>query len=372
MAVVSDVSAIPVAVGVAPLEDGGIAPYVSNHDVVDTRERMLIRVRTEEGITGWGEILATMQSPEATKAIVDSVIAPELVGRSTSEMRDFVDSFYYPYVTVDPYLGGVEMALWDAHGKELGAPIHELLGGKVREQVPMAYCLGILDPDESAKYAERARREGFSTLKTKAGHDWRKDVERLAAMYDAVDGELQFRLDPNQGWTTEEAVRVAATLEDAGIYLQYLEQPSRVDTFGSYRELRSRIQTPLAVNEDMYYRYNLHHLIKADAIDVAVIDVVPAGGITRVRELAALADHAGVSVAHHNGFDLGIKTAAVLQTVATTPAIDLAPDTVYYAWEDHVLETPIDVSDGVMQVPNEPGLGVTVDEDAVERLRIDR
>jgi L-alanine-DL-glutamate epimerase-like enolase superfamily enzyme len=372
MAIVSDVEAIPVSIGVRPLEDGGIAPYVSNHDVVHSRDRMLIRVSTEAGTTGWGEFLVTMESPTATKAVIDSVIAPELIGRSTREIRDFVESFYYPYVTVDPYLGGVEMALWDAFGKELGVPVHQLLGGAVREEVPVAYCLGILDAEESAKYAERAQREGFSTLKTKAGRDWREDVERLAAMYDAVDGEMEFRLDPNQGWSPEETTRVASMLEDAGIYLQYLEQPQRVDTYGTYRELRSRIKTPLAVNEDTYSRYNLHHLIKADAIDVAVVDLVPAGGIMRTRELAGLADHAGVSVAHHNGFDLGIKTAAVLQTIATTPAIDLAPDSVYYAWDDHVLQSPLAVTDGSMTVPDGPGLGITVDEDAVERFRTDR
>lgn len=371
MGCVRDVEAIPVEVGIRPLEDGGIAPYVSNHDVVHARERMLIRVETEGGTVGWGEFLVTMESPSATKAIVEEVIAPELVGRDSANLRDFVEGFYYPYVTVAPFLGGVEMALWDIQGKELGVPVHELLGGPVREEIPVAYCLGILDPEEAATHAARAQDQGFSVLKTKAGHDWRTDVDRVAAMHDAVDGEMDFRLDPNQGWSPEETVRVAATLEESGIYLQYLEQPERVDTYGSYGQLRSRTRTPLAVNEDTYVQYNLHHLIKADAIDVAVVDIVPSAGILRTRELAGLASHAGISVSHHSGFDLGIKSAAVLQTVATTPAIDLAPDSVYYAWEDYVLDEPLPVTDGTMTVPDDPGLGVSVDERAVERHRIE-
>jgi len=371
MGVIADVRAVPVELDLRSLEDGGLAPYVSNHDIVESRERMLVRVETEDGTTGWGEFLVTMESAAVTKSVVENVIAPELVGRETTEIRDFVESFYYPYVTVDPYLGGVEMALWDALGKELGVPVYQLLGGAVREEVPVAYCLGILGPDESARYAERARRQGFSTLKTKAGPDWREDIDRIAAMHDAVDGELEFRLDPNQGWSPEETVRVAATLEDAGIYLQYLEQPQRAGSYGPYRELRSRTQTPLAVNEDTYSRFNLHHLIKADAIDVAVVDIVPGGGILRTRELAALATHADISVSHHSGMDFGIKTAAMLQTVATTPAIDLASDSVYYAWADDLLEEPLDVSDGAMTVPEGPGLGVEVDEDRVEHHRID-
>lgn len=372
MGVITDVEAIPVEIGVKPLEEGGIAPYVSNHDVVHSRKRILIRVDTDEGVTGWGEFLVTMESVTATKAIVDAVITPELVGRSTMEIRDFIESFYFPYTRIYPFLGGVEMALWDAFGKELGVPVHQLLGGMVREEIPLAYCLGILDPEESATYAQRAYKRGFDTLKTKAGHDWREDTERIAAMYDAVDGNMELRLDPNQGWTPEETVRVAATLEDAGIYLQYLEQPLRVDTSGTYQKLRSRVQTPLAVNEDTYFRYNLQQLVKTDAIDVAVVDIVPGGGILRTRELAALASHAGLSVAHHNGFDLGIKTAAVLQTIAATPAINLAPDSVYYAWENHVLESPLKVSEGTMTVPTDPGLGISVSDEKVDRFRTDK
>lgn len=371
MGVITDVEAIPVEIGVKSLEEGGIAPYVSNHDVVHSRERILIRVDTDGGVTGWGEFLVTMESTAATKAVVDEVIAPELVGRSTTEIRDFVESFYFPYTRIYPFLGGVEMALWDAFGKELGVPVHRLLGGKVREEIPVACCLGILDPEESAKYAERGYRDGFRTLKTKAGHDWQEDIERIAAMYDAVDGNMEFRLDPNQGWSPDETVRVAATLEDAGVYLQYLEQPLRVDTSGTYQKLRSRIRTPLAVNEDTYFRYNLQQLVKTDAIDVAVVDIVPGGGILRTRELAAIASHAGLSVSHHNGFDLGIKTAAVLQTIAATPAINMAPDSVYYAWEDHVLESPLPVTDGTMTVPDAPGLGISVSESQVDRFRID-
>jgi len=372
MSVVTDLEAVPVEVGIEPLEEGGIAPYVSNHDAIASRERMLVRLETDSGTTGWGELLVTMESPAATKAVVDSVVAPELVGRDVGAIREFVESFYFPYTDVDAVLGGVETAMWDALGRELGVPVGQLLGGRCRESVPVAFCLGILEPEASAEHAARARAAGFETLKTKAGPDWETDVDRLVAMDEAVDGDLAFRLDPNQGWSFGETVRAVGALEAAGVRLQYLEQPIRVETFGTYATLRSRVGTPIAVNEDTYHRYHLSRLVAADAIDVAAIDLVPAGGILRAREQAAVAGHAGVSVTHHCGFDLGIKTAAVLQTVAATPAIDLAPDSTYYAWADHVLEDPLAVTDGEIAVPDGPGLGVEVDTEAVERLRTDR
>lgn len=369
---IASVEAIPVEVGVKPLEEAyGLAPYRSNHDSVEKRDRMLVRVETEDGIVGWGEMLVAMRSPEATKAIIDHVIAPELVGREVDGIRKFIESFYFPYTRIHPYLGAVEMAMWDALGKQLDVPLSTLLGGRLDDEVPVAYCLGILDPERSGEQARFAAEEGFSALKTKAGPDWRADVERIRAMHDAVDGELDFRLDPNQGWSFEAAVRAGAALEDAGVYLQYLEQPCRIDTYGTYETLRNRLRTPLAVNEDTYFERNFSHLLRREAVDVGVIDLIPAGGILRAQELAANAAEAGVSLSHHCGFDLGIKTAAMLHLVAATPAIDLPPDSVYYAWDEYLLEEPFELSDGAYSVPTEPGLGITVDEGTVERLRTD-
>lgn len=369
---VTNIDTIPVAMDVSPLEsEFGLAPYVSNHASVESVTRMLIRIDTDEGVVGWGEMLVAMKSAAVTRAVIEDVIAPELIGRKLESIRGFIEEFYFPYVKVRPFLGAVETALWDALGTKLGVPVHQLLGGTIRERVPIAFCLGILDPDAASKHASWAADGGFSTVKTKAGPDWQSDVERLCAMHEAVNGELEFRLDPNQGWTVEDSVRAATRLEDEGVLLQYLEQPVRIDTYGTYAKLRERLRTPIAVNEDTYFPRNLRYLLTADAIDVAVVDLVPAGGILAVREQAALAASAGVSVSHHCGFDLGIKTAAMLHAVGSTPAINLPPDSVYYAWADHIIEEPFEVDDGALAVPDGPGLGVTVDEAKIEQYRTD-
>jgi L-alanine-DL-glutamate epimerase-like enolase superfamily enzyme len=367
-----DVDVVPVRMPIKPKEeDLGLAPYVSNHGYVTDRDRVLVRIETANGVVGWGEMLAAMASPGATVAVIENVVAPELVGHPVDEIRSFVESFYHPYVKIDPFLGAVEMAMWDALGQERGESISTMFGGQVRESVDVAYCIGILDPEDSREHARRALEHGFSTLKTKAGHDWRVDVERMVAMDDEADGQLDLRLDPNQGWNYEDAVRVGARLEDEGVYLQYLEQPVRYEAHGTYKRLRERLRQPIAVNEDTYFAHHLHHLVREDAIDVACVDIVPAGGMLRAKDQAAVAADAGVSVSHHNGFDLGIKQAAVLHTVATTPGINLAPDSVYYAWDDHLLADPLPVENGAMPVPEGPGLGVEVDEAKVERYRTD-
>lgn len=367
------VEAIPIRMGVASLEtDLGLAPYVSNHDSVESVDRVLIRIETTTGELGWGEMLVALKSYQVTQTVIEKVIAPELEGVSISEARGVLEDFYYPYVRLDPFLGAVSTAIWDLLGKQFGAPISDLLGGTVNDVVPIAFCLGIMDPESAGEHAVEAKNAGFTRLKTKAGPDWKADVERLVAMDRAVNGALEFRLDPNQGWTTTEAVRALSQLEEQGILLEYIEQPLRTETPGSFASLRSRTTTPIAVNEDTYFRGNLATLLQEDAIDVAVIDLVPTGGLTAARNQAAEASAAGISVSHHCGFDLGIKTAAVLHLAASTPAIDLPPDSVYYGWEDYLLKKPLELQDGAYPVPDEPGLGVAIAENKLEQYRLDK
>jgi len=367
---ITDIEAIPVEIDVAPLtEEFGVAPYVAGHTTVETTSRLVIRVETDENIVGWGE---TTTEPEPTVAmrLVETVIEPELIGRNVWEIEDVLEAFGYQYVRVTPYLGGVEMALWDALGKRLGVPIHQLLGGKQTDDLAVAYCVGILDPERSAEQARWAQDQGFDVVKTKGGLDMDHDVERIVAMDEAVDGQLQFRLDGNQTMNFEEATAVAARLEDEGVYLQYFEQPIRIDNVGGYKRFRQRHRTPIAVNEDAYHERNVFQLVREDAIDAVVVDMVPIGGLLATKKLMGLCDDAGISVAHHSAFDLGIKTAAVLQFAATSSTMELPPDRVNYALEADVVEERFEISEGRMAVPDSPGLGVSVSEANVREHRV--
>ncbi|WP_248518113.1 mandelate racemase/muconate lactonizing enzyme family protein [Salinarchaeum laminariae] len=385
---ITDVAATPVSVPLSPIEDGGIAPYRTNHGELYEMDRILVRVDTDEGYTGWGEVRSFL-SPEATVSVIEDGVAPMVVGQSPFELERFRRQVFIEYTNANMFFAPVETACWDIVGKALDRPVYELLGGwtanhqtnmRHREHVAQdddagsvefAYALGIFPPEESRQYARRALEEGYSVLKTKAGRDWQTDVERIVEMHDEVDGRLEFRIDPNQGWTTEDAVRLAAKLQDAGVYLQYIEQPIRVDTHGSLESLRNRTAQPIAANEDTYIPRNLRQMIDRSAIDAAVVDITPAGGIAGVRHLAGIAEDGGISVAHHCAFDLGIRTAAILHTVHSTPAINLPSDTAYFGWEADVIEDPFEIENGSIRVPDEPGLGITIDQDTIDRYRID-
>ena len=366
---ITSVEATPVRVDIEPrTEPFGVAPYVAGYMTFEEILRLVVRIETEDGVVGWGETTVGPEPTLATTAI-EEVVAPAAVGRPVWQVESFLDSFDYPYVQIRPYVAGVEMAMWDALGKTKGLSLHQLLGGKRVDELPVAYCLGITDPEEAVAQARWARDRGFEVIKTKGGLDVNDDVERLVAMNEAVGHEIEFRLDGNQTMSFGEAVETGARLEDEGVYLQYFEQPLRTDTVGGYARLRQRLRTPIGVNEDTYHEYNLFELVREDAIDAAVVDMVPVGGLLPTKKLMGVADAANLSVAHHASFDLGIKTAAVLHFVAASPVMDLPPDRVNYSLSDDVVEDRFEVSEGRMTVPEGPGLGVSVDREAVEELR---
>ncbi|RYJ19450.1 N-acylamino acid racemase [Halogeometricum borinquense] len=390
---ITDIEAFAVNIPLVPFEDGGIAPYVTNHNSLTDMDRVLVRVDTDEGISGWGEVRVFL-TPAATVSIIEDGIRPLVVGQSPFELEALRRQVFVEYANADMFFAPVEVACWDIVGQSLDKPVYELLGGwtapsqtntRHREhqgdysneddygndhEIEVAYCLGILSPEQSRQRAAEVLNEGYSVLKTKAGRDWTEDVARIEAMHDEVDGELSFRLDPNQGWTIDQAIRVGSKLADAGIYLQYMEQPIRVDAHDSLAGLKRQTRQPIGPNEDTYIPHNLRRLVAAGAIDVAVLDLTPAGGITGLRQQAAIAADAGIPAVHHCAFDLGIRTAAILHAVHGIPGFSLPPDSVYYGWEDDVIADPFNVADGTLRVPQDSGLGIEIDRDRIEEYRI--
>jgi L-alanine-DL-glutamate epimerase-like enolase superfamily enzyme len=188
---IAEVTATTVDVPLMDLDETlGIGPYVTNHGQVDSMERVLVRVDTDEGITGWGE-MRTFLSAAATEAIIEDGIAPLIEGQSPFELERLRRQVFIEYTNIELFFAAVETACWDIVGKSLAKPMYELLGGWTAPQqtaalnadaagsgsgtdheVEFAFCLGILPPEESRVKAREALDTGFSVLKTKAGRDW--------------------------------------------------------------------------------------------------------------------------------------------------------------------------------------------------------
>jgi L-alanine-DL-glutamate epimerase-like enolase superfamily enzyme len=340
-----------------------IAPYQSRYRATSAKECILVRLETDTGLVGWGE------TPEdwLTKTFEG---APEDQMRGQVLGRDPFDlERWYAENTLGSYLAsGVEMALWDIIGKATKQPLYRLLGGAVRKKIELAACMGIRPYDEAKSIARGYLEAGFSTLKTKAGRRPEEDLEMVRGIRDGVGDELKLRIDPNQGYAPEIAFPLARDLEKYN--LEYFEQPMPQANIAEAARLRRRTRTPIALNESVTTTEVTLQILELHAADVLLPDTYQCGGILAVKKLAALCEAAGVPCVFHCAHDLGLKTAAMLHVVASTPNFPLANDCTYYGLVDDICTPLHKIQRGHMEVPEGPGLGVNVDDAKVAKFRI--
>jgi L-alanine-DL-glutamate epimerase-like enolase superfamily enzyme len=341
-----------------------IAPYQSRYRATSAKEALLVRLETDTGLVGWGETPVDWihKSFEG---------APEELLRSRALGRDPFDleTWYAAANDLGPFLASaVEMALWDVMGKAVGQPLYRLLGGAVRKQVELAACMGIRPYDEAKAIARQYVEMGFSTLKTKAGRRAEEDLEMVRGIRDGVGDRLKLRIDPNQGYAPEVAFPLARDLEK--YHLEYFEQPMPQALLADAARLRRRTRTPIALNESVTTPEVVLQILQLGAADVLLPDTYQCFGILGVKKVAALAEAAGVPCVFHCAHDLGLKTAAMLHVVASSPGFTLANDCTYYGLEDDIITPLHRIERGFMAVPEGPGLGVTVDETKLARYRI--
>lgn len=367
---ITDIQMYPVKIAVKPIEVGGIAPYKGSKDAAGTSSvtSAIYKVTTDEGIVGWGEMNMIL-SLRLTRTIMEDVLKPVVVGQdpfNINGMKKRINSLYNPDINMLHFFSGVEIALWDIMGRATSKPIYELLGGSVRTSAPIAYAMGIMGEKQTVSKVEQIKREGFKTIKTKGGLDLVYDIDRAKTMRRIAGDDINIRVDMNQAYSFTDAICYLNGIQD--YRLQYVEQPIPVNCLEDYRMLRQRSAVPIAINEDCYIPGGLFAAIKRNAIDAGVVDMESIGGISELVKLAHVAEAANLPLAHHCAWDMGIKTAAIVHCVCALDAFKLPMDSTYPAHSEDVLQTTVEIKDGCYVLPNGNGLGVEVDEKAVERL----
>lgn len=363
-----DVEFFPVKAKVRPIEEGGIAPYRGSRDGgagTSVVTSALYKVRTDEGIDGWGEMNMIL-SLCLTRAIFHDVLRPALIGSDPFDRNRImgrIESLYNPDINMLHFASGVEMALWDIMGKATGRPVYQLLGGAARLEAPIAYAMGMMDDVQTAQKLEQIRREGYRAVKTKGGCDVAWDIRRAHRMRELAGEEMAIRVDMNQSYSLTQAAAYLSAVKDCR--LEYVEQPLCVNALEDYRALRLRAQVPIAINEDCYLPGGLFRALRMGAVDAAVVDMESLGGIWETVKLAHIAQAANVPLAHHCAWDMGIKTAAIIHAVCALPAFSLPMDSTYPSHAQDPLRTSLAIRNGAYQLPRGPGLGIDVDEEKV-------
>jgi D-galactarolactone cycloisomerase len=351
-----------------------------------TRTATLVRVETADGTVGWGEAFAP---PRSVARLIEETIADPIVGTDPIVAESLAERVYTGDIGsyhfgrggfAQAALSGVELALWDLRGKEHGTPIHELLGGERTESlVPYASTMYITEwGEDPAEPMEKAVAEGFTAAKIKIGRGVEDDVHRTATAREHLGDDAHLMVDYNGNYTPAQAIRSIETIAEYDI--TWAEEPVPPENYSGYREIQRRTDVPLAAGEAHFGRFEFEHLVSERCVDVIQPNLGRCGGFAEARFLAKLATTHNVAVRPHV-WNSAVGTAAAVQFAASLSMYPHNPETipepVLFEFDrsenplrEELLTEPLDPTGGSLDVPQGPGLGVTVDKDAVEQYRV--
>jgi len=333
--------------------------------------RTIVEVETDEGLIGLGEMGGGGESAEnAFRAL-----KPYLVGHDPAHLEELRFRIANPtaslYNNRTQILAALEFACLDLLGQKWNVPVHAILGGKLRDEVPFASYLffryskdgkgEVRTVDQLVKHAgELKKRYGFTSHKLKGGvfaPEYELDCYRAVA--ESLPGD-SFRFDPNASWSTEQAIWFGQQIED--IRNDYFEDP----VFGLHgmRRTREKVRMPLATNTVVVNFEQLAANVLDTAVDVILLDTTFWGGIRPCVKAASICETFQLGVAVHSSGELGIQLATMLHLGAVIPNLSFAADAHYHHLLDDVIEGgKLTYKDGKIAVPHGPGLGVKLDRD---------
>ena len=344
--------------------------------ISDTIRRILIRIDTDAGISGYGEAApwcVFSGTTEAGVAAIRHYLWPCLVGRSIAQIPMIMQSLDREIVGNGEAKAAVEIALHDIIGKASGLPIYQLLGGKARERIAFSFSLANPDLEADLELCRQLYKDGGRIFKIKVGYvdDHDEDVRRVARIREQLPSDIDIRLDYNQGLDTFGAISKLRQMEQFDP--TFMEQPFKADHWDAMAELTARLDTPVMADESVFDLASAYKAAKFRIADAFSIKLMKAGGLRNARDIAAIAQQAGISCYGGTLFEGPIALNAGAHLIAATENISLGcefymPRYVMYPDE---LEADIDVRGGFVYPAEGPGIGISVDEDIIARTAIE-
>lgn len=333
-------------------------------------EHGLVFVETDDGITGIGEIASVFsRKGRALCRDVDDILAPTLIGHDPTDITSAIVKMDRALERTEPAKAGIEMALWDITGKRLGVPVYKLLGGKVRESVPMSFSIPFGTPEQMAEFGAKKAAEGFRTVKVKVGQSPDLDIAAVRMVRQAVGDGHRVRVDANMAWrTAKEAIAIIRKLEPYDPEL--IEQPLPPRELDAMAEIRRSVGVPIMADESVWHPRDAMEVIRRQAADIVNVYVTESGGIRNAATTFGLCELAGLPCMIGSMPEFGIGTAAQIHLGLAMTNLGLDSDTCgcLYHQED-LLKTPLRFERGHAFAPDGPGLGIELDMDVVERWK---
>jgi L-alanine-DL-glutamate epimerase-like enolase superfamily enzyme len=333
--------------------------------VHDTSSFVVVRVVTDEGVEGYGEISATAawsgEDHVTARHFIHDLLGPRLVGQPLASIAQHG-------IEMDRVLrgnwftkAGVDTALWDALGHTVGCSVAELLGGPYRREVATKVSLSGDGDDLREGYATAASL-GFGAFKVKVGRDPEADVARVRLARELVGPEALLGVDANGGWTRDVAMSVVPRL--AVFEIEFVEQPVAADDLEGMRDVR-KLGIPVVADESVYSNADVERVIRSGAADIVSIYVGKSSGLQRAVTAAATAARLGAGVVIGSNGEMDLGAAAQLHVACACEELGTIPCGIighHFYEDDSSLEEPLSLSGSAAQLPNGPGLGVRPSE----------
>jgi galactonate dehydratase len=337
---------------------------------------VFVKVLSDEHIHGIGE--AYRVGPDAATIAVIEDYKSWLIGQDPFRIEHLWRLMYngsrFPGGSIGyAAISGIEIALWDLKGRALGRPVYELIGGRCRDRIRVYRGIGSASARELAEEARRAVAEGYTAVKmapqppesaTMAWGDVLKGTaERMEAVRKAVGERVDIGLDPHA--RIFEPYKAREIAEAVKPYRpMFLEEPLRPENIAALAALRREVQVPIATGEMLYTKYAFRDILASGAADIVQPDLLICGGLLEAKKIAAMAEAHDVNVAPHN--PLGpVSTAVAVQFAASTPnflILEYRPD--QSGPTRDLVRKPLVLEDGHLRIPDQPGLGIELNEQA--------
>ncbi|MBT9384386.1 mandelate racemase/muconate lactonizing enzyme family protein [Pseudooceanicola sp. CBS1P-1] len=353
-------------------------PFQSASMRFDRRQHLLVEVICDDGTTGWGECLGPAKP---NRAVVEAY-AGWLVGMDPLETEKIWAVLYNALrdqgqrgLTITA-LSGIDVALWDIKGKHFGVPVSTLLGGRFRDSVK-AYATGAFKRDGVDRIEDNAtevaahRAAGFHAAKIKIGFGVAEDLEVIRAVRDAMGPQMRLMIDGNHGYDTQEAIRLGRAAAEYDI--DWFEEPVTPEHLSAYRELRRAQPIPIAGGETWQGRWAMREPVETRCVDILQPDLCGTGGFSEMKRIADMAALHNIRLVPHV-WGTAVQIAASLQFMAAqvpnpvrvTPIEPILEfDRTHNPFRQAVVTRPIDHVNGVVAIPDGPGLGIEIDRDAL-------
>lgn len=356
------------------------------------RRYVVVKLTLDDGTVGWGETQAIQswggddetrfgETPGTVRHVIETLLKPGLEG---VDLRSFetMHAAMRKVLRGHPYAkAAIDVAVMDAVGRRLGVPVYQLLGGKVRDRIPIAHSIGLMEIETAIEESVKVIEEGVSTLKLKIGVDADRDVALVRDIRKAIGDAPRIRVDANQGYKTwREAVAAVERMMEYDI--SYAEQ--LVDGVDGMAEVSARVSLPVMADESCWTERDVVRLAQAKAAQYLSVYYTKPGGVWKASRLLTVAGAHGFFSDINGSGEFGIGNAANLQLAAASPEVTLAgtipitstAETIRTQiagrkYLDDIIVEPFEYADGCLTVPDGPGLGVEVDEAKVLKYAVD-